>query len=311
MKSNVTLAEALVRASRPLAKKIEYSVNLLRKAEKLALAYDPADGFYLAFSGGKDSQALYHIAELAGVKFKAHMSFTSVDPPEVIRFVRRNYPEVETIKPKMSIYTLSKKKGILPTRAMRFCCKEFKEVYGGGKMTLTGIRKQESARRSKRKEISTEIKSVRKELQFDQFSEHKEQMVSCVNGKDKIILSPIIEWTEKDVWEFIKQVVKVPYCSLYDKGRTRIGCLCCPMPTMKSRLRDIREYPHVKKNWMRTIQYLIDNDKNPYHFDNAADWFDWWISGKAHKEWYFEKHCQQHLDFDFEDEQDEQGDNNH
>lgn len=39
--------------------KITYSIALLRKCEQMALDYDPADGFYLAFSGGKDSQALY------------------------------------------------------------------------------------------------------------------------------------------------------------------------------------------------------------------------------------------------------------
>ena len=80
-----------------LDKKIDYSIALLRKAESMALLLDPENGFYLAFSGGKDSQALYHIAQMAGVKFKAHMNLTSVDPPEVIRFVRRQYPDVELI----------------------------------------------------------------------------------------------------------------------------------------------------------------------------------------------------------------------
>lgn len=91
-----------------LDKKIDYSIALLRKAESMALRLDPENGFYLAFSGGKDSQALYHIAQMAGVKFKAHMNLTSVDPPEVIRFVRRQYPDVELIKPKMSIYEAMK-----------------------------------------------------------------------------------------------------------------------------------------------------------------------------------------------------------
>ena len=85
-----------------LDKKIDYSIALLRKAESMALRLDPENGFYLAFSGGKDSQALYHIAQMAGVKFKAHMNLTSVDPPEVIRFVRRQYPDVELIKPKIA-----------------------------------------------------------------------------------------------------------------------------------------------------------------------------------------------------------------
>lgn len=80
-----------------LIKKIEYSINLLRKCENMALEMDPENGFYLAFSGGKDSQVLYHIAKMAGVKFKSHMNLTSVDPPEVIRFVKQHYPDVVLI----------------------------------------------------------------------------------------------------------------------------------------------------------------------------------------------------------------------
>ena len=74
--------------TRQLQQKINYSIDLLYKCEDMALQMDSENGFYLAFSGGKDSQALYHIAKMAGVKFKAHMNLTSVDPPEVIRFVK-------------------------------------------------------------------------------------------------------------------------------------------------------------------------------------------------------------------------------
>ena len=47
-------------------KKLQHSIELLRKAENLALKYDANDGFFLAFSGGKDSQALYHVAKWGG-----------------------------------------------------------------------------------------------------------------------------------------------------------------------------------------------------------------------------------------------------
>lgn len=140
--------------ARQLQEKIDYSVSLLRKAENLALQLDPENGFYLAFSGGKDSQTLYHIAKLAGVKFKAHMSLTSIDPPAVIRFVKSNYPDVELIKPKMSIYDMALKKHILPTMRKRWCCAEYKEAYGAGSVTLIGVRRAESVRRSKRDEFS-------------------------------------------------------------------------------------------------------------------------------------------------------------
>jgi len=110
MKANITFEEACKRASNGLRKKMIYSVNLLQKAEKIALSYDSSDGYFLAFSGGKDSQALFHIAEMAGVKFKGHMNLTSIDPPEVIRFVKRQYPEVDLINPKDSIYNIAVKR---------------------------------------------------------------------------------------------------------------------------------------------------------------------------------------------------------
>lgn len=280
-----------------LRKKIEYSIDLLRKSEKLALRLDPENGFYLAFSGGKDSQALYHIAVMGGVKFKAHMNLTSVDPPEVIRFVKQQYPDVELIKPKMSIYDMALKKHILPTRTFRWCCAEFKEMSGAGKVTLIGIRKAESARRNKREEISANIKGKRTEETFDQWSEHEEKMIACVGGKDKILVSPIIYWTERDVWEFLNEVVKVPHCKLYDEGYTRIGCICCPMSNKRQKLKDIKQYPHVKRRWIQTMQELIDEGYINHNFQDAEIGFNWWISDKNFKEFYADEILQQKIEF--------------
>ena len=136
--------------------RMDKSIALLRKAEHLARMYDPENGFYLAFSGGKDSQALYHIAQMAGMKFRAHFSPTTVDPPQLIRFIRRQYPDVEFRKVKMSIYDMALKKGLLPTMRARWCCAEYKETSGAGKVTLIGIRHEESSRRAARNEVETE-----------------------------------------------------------------------------------------------------------------------------------------------------------
>ena len=280
----------------PLARRIEHSVELLRKSEKMALRLDPENGFYLAFSGGKDSQCLYHVAKLAGVRFKAHMNFTSVDPPEVIRFVKTQYPDVELIKPRMSIYEMAKKKHILPTRILRWCCSEFKETSGVGKVTLVGVRKEESTRRAKREEISTEIKGKRNEETFDQWSEHEENMVACVGGKDKILVSPIIYWTERDVWEFLN-VNGIPHCELYDNGYTRIGCICCPMSQPRQKAKEIKRWPHVKRNWLKTIQWLIDNGYIDHNFNDAETGFRWWISGKSYKQFYADEFLQQKFEF--------------
>lgn len=280
-----------------LQRKIDYSISLLRKSEKMALKLDPENGFYLAFSGGKDSQALYHIAKMAGVKFKAHMNLTSVDPPDVIRFVKQHYPDVELIKPKISIYDLAIKKHILPTRNLRWCCAEFKEMSGAGKVTLIGIRKEESARRGKREEISVSIKGKRLEQNFDQWSEHEEKMIACVNGKDKILVSPIIYWTESDVWKFLNEVVNVLHCKLYDEGYKRIGCILCPMSNYKQKIRDCKRFPHAKKSWINTIQKLIDAGYINHNIQDAEFGFNWWISDKSFDKFYAEEVLQRKIEF--------------
>ena len=113
MKLNITLDEALAKASPLLREKMKHSVELIKKAERLSLMYDPKNGFFTAFSGGKDSQALYHITELSGVKFKAHFSPTTVDPPQVIKFIRKNYPDCEFGKVEKNIYDMAVEKQIL------------------------------------------------------------------------------------------------------------------------------------------------------------------------------------------------------
>ena len=269
----------LGRAKSGLRAKIEYSIELCRKAAKIAPMYDDEGYLWLGFSGGKDSQSLYHIAQLSGVKFKAFFSPTSVDPPEVIRFIRKNYPEVEFTPLKKSIYSEFLKRKCLPTMKIRWCCAEFKEKGGANKVVLVGVRNSESVKRSKRKEVEvtdhkfsgdfdgfnewSEKRRIKKQkklakdkAQFDQFSEHKEQMVTCINGKDKIVVSPIIHWSDDDVWEFLNEVVRVPHCELYDKGRTRIGCIMCPMSKKSQILKDIEEYPHVYEKWVKAIMQL-------------------------------------------------------
>ena len=278
MNINITLSEALERASEGLRKKMLHSVELLQKAEKIALNYDAENGYYLAFSCGKDSQALFHMAQLAGVKFCGHMNLTSVDPPEVIRFVKKNYPEVELIKPGKSIFQHAIEKQILPTMRVRWCCAEYKETAGAGNVTLIGIRKAESSRRAKRNEVEINNRKFSGDLDgLDEYRQEQrakrarrkskeqgvnitnadeEQTLGCIHGKESLLISPIIYWTEKDVWEFLNDVVRVPHCSLYDEGWHRIGCIGCPMSSYKQKMIENKRYPHIKRGWIKAIKAI-------------------------------------------------------
>ena len=104
---------------------IDRSIALLQRAEKIALRMSDK-GFYLAFSGGKDSQVLYHLAQEAGVRFEAHYTLTTLDPPELVRFIRTRYPDVIVDRPPLTFLQLCEKKKMLPMRHSRFCCAELK-----------------------------------------------------------------------------------------------------------------------------------------------------------------------------------------
>ena len=275
---NFTLEEVLPKFGVALQEKILHSVELIRKAEKLALAYDPENGYYNTFSGGKDSQCLYHIVKLAGVKHKTHMNLTSVDPPEVIRFVKTQYPDVDLIKPEKSIYQYAVDMKILPTMRVRWCCAKFKESAGAGKVTLIGIRHAESPRRAKRNEV--EINNRKFSGNLDELDDYRkarnaqkrgrkpkgyrevtivnatgERTLGCIRGKESLLISPIINWTDDDVWTFLN-TLGITHCELYDQGWHRIGCIGCPMSSAKQKILENKLWPHVKRNWIKAIKAI-------------------------------------------------------
>lgn len=124
----------------------------LEKTIERIQMFEPEDGYYLAFSGGKDSQCIYHLAKMAGVKFDAHYSVTSVDPPELVRFIIEHYPDVIRDHPMkdgkpLTMWRLIASQVMPPTRKARYCCEKLKECNGEGRVTMTGVRWAESANR--------------------------------------------------------------------------------------------------------------------------------------------------------------------
>ena len=175
------------------------------------------------------------------------------------------------------MYQAAKEMGMVPTMKLRWCCAKFKESAGAGKVTLTGVRHAESVNRAKRKEVEVSghkfagnldefntwseqrIAKKFKNINQDEFTREKTQEIRCINGKDSIIINPIIEWTDADVWQFLNKVMQVPHCELYDPpyNRHRIGCILCPMSTKKTKLRDIELYPWAKKEWLKVFDSFV------------------------------------------------------
>ena len=105
------------------------TTDKVQKAIDRLRAFEPSDGYLLGFSGGKDSQVAYHLAKEAGVKFKAHYHLTTVDPPELVYFIRDHYPDVIVDRPALSMWQLIEKKMTMPTRLIRYCCSHARAYF--------------------------------------------------------------------------------------------------------------------------------------------------------------------------------------
>lgn len=258
-----------------LQSKIKTSIETIQKAAKLAKNYT-GKPLVVAFSGGKDSQTVYHLTEAAGVDFEAAYSATTIDPPEVVRFIREHYPSVRFHVPTMSFWKLVEKTRMLPSRRMRYCCSALKEATHQGRVTLTGVRREESAKRANRQVLDIN----KKPRQFDEFERSDKIDVQCFgNGKEKISVNPILDWTETDVWQYLDNVVNVRHCELYDQGRHRVGCLFCPMKARKEIVDDMQRYPHQFERLKKTVAKIAETSKV---FPNDPKAFlEWWLSGKS------------------------------
>lgn len=219
--------------------------------------FEPSEGYYLAFSGGKDSVTLLALAKAAGVKFDAHYHLTTVDPPEVVQFIK-TFHEVEIVRPPKSMWQLivDPENQVMPTRQMRWCCKRLKEVGGHGRFVLTGIRWAESVRRANRKMLEVSRGDTSKKL-----------------------VHPILDWTDEDVWQFIREK-SIPYCSLYDQGFKRLGCVLCPMVKGRLLQMQIERYPKIVAAWRSAAEKLYDLkmlEGKQMPFRDADDAFDVWL----------------------------------
>ena len=287
-------------------------VDKVQKAIDRLKAFEPSEGYYVAFSGGKDSQCVYHLCQLAGVKFDAHYAVTSIDPPELVRFIRQNYPNVKFEinywndnkpehyfsdgRPKpITMWSLIADHTIPPSRSIRYCCSSLKETKGNGRVCVTGVRWAESQNRKMLHgvaDILTKSKKIHAQaeaspvyrmnksggINFMDDNDIGRKMVEQCYMKHKTTVNPIVDWEDEDVWEFLNDVVKVQHCELYDQGFTRLGCIGCPLQGREGMLRDFERWPKYKQLYIKAFDRMIENHPSPIRFETeeSGDYIGIW-----------------------------------
>lgn len=233
-------------------------VDKVQQAIDLLQQHEPPEGYYVCFSGGKDSVVLLDLVIRSGVQFDAHHSVTTVEPPELMRFIRDHYPFVHKESPKYTMAQLIVRRKMPPLRVNRYCCQTLKERKGFGRFKVTGIRNAESIRRVKRQQVED-----------DKYS----------TGK---FIHPIKFWSDADIWQYIHER-NLPYCSLYDCGFHRIGCVLCPFEGYLQALQDLERFPAIADYYRRACRksFEVNRDKLT-NWASGDEMFFWWIDTRRH-----------------------------
>ena len=224
--------------------------RLENEAIEFLKQHEPPEGYLLGFSGGKDSQVIYELAKMSGVKFQPYYSITTVDQPELIYFIRKNYPDVKFIRPEYTMWELIRKHRMPPIRTIRYCCEYLKEAVKG--KIIVGIRIEESRKRALY--YATKINHMK-------------------GRKDKTLYAPIADWTEYDVWAFHKKY-NLKHCELYDIDYvTRLGCIGCPF-SGKRRILEMSKYPRYYKLYFKAFKHAKNVKSGK---QTLEDLITWWL----------------------------------
>ena len=212
-----------------LQKKVDFAIKLLQSI--------PTDDgpIELSYSSGKDSDVILELAKMAGIPYRAIYKNTTIDPSGTISHAKEMGAEV--ITPKKTFFQLIGEKGF-PTRVSRWCCSVLKE-YKVCDRAIQGIRRSESTKRAER---------------------YKEPEVCRVySAKEKVkVYLPILEWTDEDVAEFIKER-NIKCHPLYYRGgefdvTKRLGCMGCPIQSRRKMIQEFKDNPKLLKAWIRAGQ---------------------------------------------------------
>ena len=279
-----------------MSEKVDIAVKRLQEAAAMSQTlYEQP--LVITYSGGKDSDTILKLAQIAKIPFEVLHSHTTVDAPETVYHVREKFRELELagvkceidyhVQPdgkRMTMWNLIPRKTMPPTRTVRYCCAELKEGGAKGRFIATGVRWDESRARKNTRGV-LEVMASRKEKRIVLANDNDDDRMlfeSC-QMKGKRIVNPIVDWTTSDVLDFCSEN-KVRLCALYTAGWTRVGCVGCPMAGTKTRYNEFAQDPTYKKAYIAALDRIIEERKRRGMVkgltrmgDTGVDVFHWWM----------------------------------
>lgn len=252
----------------------QQAIERIHKFSKIAKAM----GFdvCLGFSGGKDSQVVYDLCLRSGIEFKAYFNH-SFESSTTLRFIRENYPDV--IKRREHKFGFIENiwrnhGGLLPTVRIAYCCEDYKHnpMYVDD-CSIVGVRKAESIKRKKRTALSTKNKTTLKKNK-SLISDYFEENCQSVGTASIIQLLPIVDWSDSDVWDYMRRH-KLPVNPEYKKKK-RVGCKVCPKANFTSNAEALFESPKLIDAFIRAREkgrlktdWIITSDNKDYSNDKC------------------------------------------
>lgn len=243
-------------------------------------------------SGGKDSSVCVELAKRAGINYEVCHAHTTADAPETVLFVRDKFKiiEREGVKCKI-IYPLHK--GLktsmwklignygFPHRRRRYCCSILKESrVGKNRFVVTGVRWNESVSRKNTRGIYETLKKDKsKQIILTNDNDENRRLFETCQLKAKRICNPIIDWTDADVWDFIRSE-HLEVNPLYAEGWSRVGCVGCPLASTKMRQAEFAKWPKYKNLYLISAKKFVENmfsTRRGFFLDNADEYFHYWM----------------------------------
>lgn len=224
----------------------------------------------LGFSGGKDSQVCYDLCKRSGIYFKAYYN-VAFESSVTKQFIREYYPDVIWRKDYKFGFIENIRKnygGLLPTVTFAYCCECYKHNPNYvDKCSIVGVRKAESAKRKNRTAFESKNKTVMKRNK-DLIDAYFEEHCQSVGTASVIQLKPIIDWTDKDVWDYIHKY-NLPINPEYEHFK-RVGCIVCPKANFTSNYIGLMQYPKLIDAFILAREKAERNDAP----------IDWLITGE-------------------------------